>query len=115
MAVNPDHREFNAAAAVADETSVFHHYRRLIALRHSEPVVVHGDFTMLLADHPRVYAFTRCYEGTELFVLVNVSSLSVDVDLEDGWDATELLLGTHPGGRPGSLRPWEARIHRRAA
>ena len=32
--------------------SVFHHYRRLIELRHAEPAVVHGDFTMLLAGPP---------------------------------------------------------------
>ena len=34
---------------VADPDSVFHHYRRLIELRHAEPAVAHGDFTMLLA------------------------------------------------------------------
>ena len=44
---------------VADPDSVFHHYRRLIELRHDEPAVAHGDFTLLLPDHERVYAFTR--------------------------------------------------------
>ena len=34
LAVNPNHREINAEAARADPASVFHHYRRLIALRH---------------------------------------------------------------------------------
>ena len=44
---------------VADPESVFHHYRKLIALRHNEPAVVDGDFTMLLPDDERLYAFTR--------------------------------------------------------
>ena len=35
----------------------------LIELRHTEPVVVDGDFTMLLADDPHVYAFTRSLGG----------------------------------------------------
>ena len=59
IAVNPNHTEINAEAARADPDSVFHHYRRLIELRHAEPVVAHGDFTMLLPDDERVYAFTR--------------------------------------------------------
>src|SRR5919202_2730700 len=59
LAVNPNYVEVNAKAALADPDSVLHHYRRLIELRHSEPVVAHGDFTILLADDPRVYAYTR--------------------------------------------------------
>uniref|UniRef100_UPI0025EF015A flagellar hook-length control protein FliK n=1 Tax=uncultured Arthrobacter sp. TaxID=114050 RepID=UPI0025EF015A len=43
-------------------------YRRLIALRHAEPVVVDGDFTMLLPQDERVYAFTRSLAGTTLLV-----------------------------------------------
>ena len=43
--------------------SVFHHYRRLIELRHTEPAVAHGDFTMLLPDDEQVYAFTRRLGG----------------------------------------------------
>ncbi len=74
LPVNPDHSEVNAAAARANPASVYHHYRRLIALRHGEPAVVHGDFTMLLPDDERVYAFTRRYGGTVLLVVANLSS-----------------------------------------
>ena len=56
IAVNPNHSEINAREARADPGSVFHHYRRLIELRHDEPAVANGDFTMLLEDDPQVYA-----------------------------------------------------------
>jgi oligo-1,6-glucosidase len=115
LPVSPNHVEVNAAAARADVDSVFHHYRRLIELRHTEPVVVHGTFTMLLAKDPQVYAFTRSYEGAELLVLVNVGDDPTRVAVPDGWDGAELLLGTHPGGALGDLRPWEATVHRRGA
>ena len=55
----PRPRRVNAAAQRDDPDSVFAHYRRLVELRHTEPVVAHGDFTMLLPDHEQVYAFTR--------------------------------------------------------
>jgi len=115
IAVNPDFTEVNAQAAWADPDSVLHHYRRLIQLRHTDPAVVHGDFTMLLSESPQVYAFTRAWEQDELLVVVNVSSEPADVEVDAAWTGTELVLGTHPGGGPLRLRPWEARVHRRRA
>ena len=64
LSVNPNHTEINAAAQYDDPDSVFHHYRRLIELRHDEPAVAHGDFTMLVPDHEQLYAFTRTLDGT---------------------------------------------------
>jgi oligo-1,6-glucosidase len=110
--VNANYRTINAAEAVEDEDSVFHHYRRLIALRHTEPVVAHGDFTMLLPDDERVYAFTRRLGDDELLVLGNFSGEEAAVALDDL--GGELVLGNYEdAGEPGVLRPWEARILRR--
>jgi oligo-1,6-glucosidase len=114
--VNANHREINAAAQDGDDRSVLAHYRRLIALRHTEPAVALGDFTMLLAEHEQVYAFTRTLGTTSLLVLVNVSGDEQAVDLPDAdrWTGAELALGNLDGdpaaGDP--LRPWEARVHR---
>ncbi len=78
--------------------------------------MAHGDFTMLLAEHERVYAFTRRHAETELLVLANLSGEPAEVDLPPGWEAAELLLGNvEEPGRGGALAPWEARIHRRRA
>jgi len=118
LPANPNYREINAAAQRDDPDSVFHYYRRLIALRHTEPAVAHGDFTMLLPDDDTVYAFTRRYTDdrgeVELLVLGNFSGEEVRADV-DGWDGAELVLGNHPDDLddPGRLRPWEARVHRR--
>src|SRR5215203_1831616 len=110
--VNENFAEINAEAAVADPDSVFHHYRRLTALRHTEPVVAHGDFTMLMEDDERVYAFTRRLGDDELLVLGNFSGEDAAVDVE--YPGGELLLGNY--AEPGDqrvLRPWEARVLRR--
>ena len=114
LPVNPNYTEINAAAARADPDSVFHHYRRLIELRQTEPAVPYGDFTMLLPDDERVYAFTRSYQGVQLLVLANLSGAPSTVDVP-GWDGAELVLGTHGTGGTGTLAPWESRILRRAA
>jgi oligo-1,6-glucosidase len=118
IAVNPNHVEINAAAQLADPDSVLAHYRAVIALRHAEPTVAHGDFTMLLPDDPVVYAFTRHYGSTTLLVVANFSgdSAAAPVPGESDWVTAELVLGNYPSVDPAPslvLRPWEARIYRR--
>ncbi len=115
LPVNPNSSEINVAAQRDDPDSVLAHYRRLIGLRHDEPAVAHGDFTMLLPDDPAVYAFTRGWEGVELLVLCNVSSspAAVPVDGLASWADAALLLGTHGTAGTGTLQPWESRVLRR--
>ena len=120
IAVNPNYRTINAEAERADPASVFHYYRRLIALRHDDPVVQLGDFTMLLPEHPHVYAFTRSLNGTRMLVLGNFSGDDQKVDLAKHLARkTELVIGNYP--EPAQpldgtviLRPWEALVLRGA-
>ena len=113
LAVNPDHVEWNAAAQRDDPSSVLAHYRRLIALRHDEPVVALGDFTMLLPDSDDVYAFTRSLDGVTLLVVCNVSRTPHDLaPLLPRAVGAELVLGNLPVDDPAELRPWEARVLR---
>jgi oligo-1,6-glucosidase len=117
--VNPNYTEINAASAIADQDSVFHHYRRVIELRHTEPAVAHGDFHMLAAEHRTLYAYTRSHEGTQLLVVANFSSedLPLDAALPEisEWDDAQLVLGNleAPALVTAPLRAWEARILRR--
>ncbi len=119
ISVNPNHEEINAQAAFADDDSVFHHYRRLIELRRTEPAVAHGDFHMLLADHDQVYAFTRRHGTTELLLLANFSGEPVTIEVPDAdrWQAAELVLANYPidtaeNLRELTLRPFEACVYR---
>jgi oligo-1,6-glucosidase len=116
--VNPNHTEINAQAARADPDSVFHHYRRLHELRHDDPVVAQGSFTMLLEDDPQVYAFTRRLEDVELLVLANMSGepAAPRIPDADGWAGAEVLVPNvaEPARLPDArLQPWEALVLRR--
>lgn len=106
--------EINAAAAVADPDSVFHHYRKLIGLRHELPVVVEGRFELLLPDDEQVWAFTRTtLDGQALLVLANCSSATANVpaDAVPSIDGATLLLGTHGTTDGLDLAAWESRIY----
>jgi len=101
---------------------VFEHYRRLIALRHSDPVVTDGDFELLLPDHPSIWAFVRRGSAAELLVAANFSAdvVSVDLPVDTDWaDASVVLtnLGADDPLQPPpdlKLRPWESVVWRRA-
>jgi oligo-1,6-glucosidase len=111
--VNPNYVTINTAAAMADPDSVFHHFRKLIELRHELPVVAHGRFELLLPDHEKIWALTRTLEGQVLVMVANCSSESTTVpdgSLPD-LSSAQVLLATHPGGSSLDLAPWESCIY----
>jgi oligo-1,6-glucosidase len=119
LKLNPNYHEVNAAQALADPDSVFHYYRRLIALRKSNPVMVYGRYELILAEHPEIYAYTRTLDGDRLLVICNFSGhtpvFSLPSDI--AFSAAELVvanLGVPSGAdlRALPLRPWEARVYR---
>jgi oligo-1,6-glucosidase len=116
LAVNPNYPEINAEAERADPDSVFHHYRKLIRLRHDEPAVVDGDFTMLLPHDERLYAFTRRLGHTELLVVGNFTGETVRAEIEDAiaWEEAELLLTNVAAPTGLTLAPWQAVVYRRS-
>jgi oligo-1,6-glucosidase len=115
LPVNPNYVTINAAAAMADPDSVFHHFKRLIALRRELPVLVDGRFELLLPDHEQIWALSRTLENQLLLMLANCSSVPVTVPdgaLPDIGGA-QVLLATHPGAGSLDLAPWESRVYLR--
>lgn len=111
LPVTPNHGEVNAATALADPDSVFHHYRRLIALRHEREVVRHGRFALLLPDDERLFCYTRTLGGEVLLVVANWSSGPVALPASlPSRDGAELLLGTH-ASTADDLAGWESRVY----
>jgi oligo-1,6-glucosidase len=118
MPANPNAGTINAKLALADDDSVFHYYRRLIQLRHDMPVVVYGEFELLLEEDEQIFAYTRTFGGEQLLVLGNFSNDEVPIPLEDAadWNSQDLLIGNYPvtdGGMELTLRPWETRVYYR--
>jgi oligo-1,6-glucosidase len=117
--INPNYTEINAAQALADPGSVFHFYRKLIALRKAHPVIVYGAYALLLPDHPQVYAYLRTSAEERLLVICNFSAETPVFELPEEVAVTghEVLISNYavePAGdiRRFTLRPYEARVYR---
>ncbi|MBS4704692.1 alpha,alpha-phosphotrehalase [Aeromonas veronii] len=108
--------EINAEAALADQNSVFWHYRDLIALRKAHPIFTQGDYQELLTGHPQIWAYARRANGQTLLVVSNFYGEPVEfalpAELQSGQG--RLLLGNYPDSpaQPQSamLRPYESLI-----
>ena len=113
LPVNANKVEVNAAAAVADPDSVFHHYAQLVELRHRHPVIVDGRFDLLLPDDEQVWAFTRTLADETVLLLANCSSAPVTVSAGDVPELREatVLLATHAATDGLDLAPWESRVY----
>ena len=107
--VNPNYKEINAKAAVADPDSVFHYYQELIKLRHTLPIIVYGKFQGLLEDSETIYAYERHLDGQVLTVACNFTDQEQDCTLFDDL-AGEELISNYKTHKAGKLQPYEARV-----
>ncbi len=119
IAPNPNYREINVRQALADPDSVFHYYRRLIALRRAHAVIVYGDYELLLEADEEIFAYTRTLGGERLLVVLNFRSGTPTFVLPENvvFERHALLIGNYevsPAELPDrfTLRPYEARVYR---
>ena len=111
MRVNPNYTAINAEAALADPASVFYTYRKLIALRKTNPVFAAGDFTLLCPGDTQVFAYLRRGGGQTMLVAANLSGQDAAFAPPADFAAVPPALATQGAPEPGTLRPWEAAVY----
>ena len=112
IGVNPNYETINAEAQENDPDSVLCFYRRLIALRRELEIITEGDYTLLLADHPQVFAYQRSWQGQRLYVICSFSAQTFDAPEILPYCGGRLLLCNYaPDGDAQTLRPYEARVY----
>ncbi|WP_375055099.1 alpha-glucosidase [Zobellella sp. DQSA1] len=115
LKVNPNAEAINVAAQQGDPDSVLSFYRALIRLRKAAPALIYGDYRLLLAEHPQIYAYRRSLGNERWLVLVNLSDQPADCQLlEEALPAAGPQLANYPSAMAEGaiLRPFEARVYR---
>ncbi len=115
--MNPNTNEINVDQALADKTSVFYTYQKLIELRKEHDIITYGSFHLLLPNNPSLFVYKRKTEKEEWLVITNFSDnteklewTSCEVDGLDGkviianYDSQEL------GEQGMNVRPYEALV-----
>lgn len=115
MPVNPNYREINARAAMADPESVFHYYQKLIALRKQYPVIVYGSYQLLLEDSEELFAYIREYEGEKLLVVCSFTDKEVEFEIPKEFQGAQCLIANYENSYDSEkmvLKPYEAFVLR---
>ena len=114
LQVNKNYKTINAAAQVNDPDSVFAYYKKLIALRHTNEVMVNGVYDVLIPDHPQIYAYTRTLGDKQLLVLCNDSdtNAAIPAELQEKIHAAKnILIQNYKDPDESTLRPYEAVVY----
>lgn len=107
--VNPNYRTVNAKAEIENPDSVFHYYRKLIALRKRYEIIVYGTYELLLPEDERLFMYVRSLDGQKLLVVCNFSDRMVFWQVPDGFAGAKTLITNYPERIPGGqLLPYEA-------
>lgn len=114
LQVNKNYKTINAAAQVNDPDSVFAYYKKLIALRHTNEVMVDGVYDVLIPDHPQIYAYTRTLGDKQLLVLCNDSdtNAAIPAEIQEKIHAAKnILIQNYKDTDESTLRPYEAVVY----
>ena len=114
LQVNKNYKTINAAAQVNDPDSVFAYYKKLIALRHTNEVMVNGVYDVLIPDHPQIYAYTTTLGDKQLLVLCNDSdtNAAIPAEIQEKIHAAKnILIQNYKDTDESTLRPYEAVVY----
>ncbi|WP_210519943.1 glycoside hydrolase family 13 protein [Hymenobacter terricola] len=115
LKVNPNYLSINEAAEAKDSTSVLNHFRKATRLRRQHPVLVHGQYQLLDAANPHIYAYTRTLGPEKVLVVLNFSAEPRRWTVPSGLKTSnKLWLNNYAALQAGSpaltLQPWQALV-----
>ncbi|QED46133.1 glycoside hydrolase family 13 protein [Cytobacillus dafuensis] len=113
--MNHNTSRINADQALADPSSIFYTYQKLIRLRKEFDIITYGSFQLLMPDHPNLFVYKRQTEDEEWLIVTNFSKQTekmkwdeIDVQNKNG----KIMIAnyeTHQlDGDIMEVRPYEA-------
>lgn len=111
ISVNPNYKEINAKAETADPNSVFHYYKKLIALRKQTPIMVYGKYEPLFEESEDWFVYTRTLENEKLLIVCSFTDQETTFTVPEEFAGADLLISNMENAYDKdtvTLRPYEA-------
>ncbi len=111
IAVNPNYKEINAKAETKDPDSVFHYYKKLIALRKENPIMVYGKYEPLMEDSEELFVYTRTLDEQKLLVVTNFTDQDTAFTIPEEFTGAPCLISNMENDYGESniiIKPYEA-------
>jgi alpha-glucosidase len=96
LPIPPSASSDNVATEKQDPNSIFNAYKRLLALRRSEPALRDGSYQAVNEDDPNVFAYLRKTEGSTILVALNMSGEARTISIKGTHASTAAALYQSP-------------------
>ena len=95
LPVHENHSTVNVLHQENDQNSVLNHFRKMVALRKDNLLLVYGNYAIIQDDHPTIYAYSRTLEDQQMIILLNFSELESSISLPNFDHNKEVLINNY--------------------
>ena len=95
LPVHENHSTVNVLHQENDQNSVLNHFRKMVALRKDNLLLVYGNYEIIQDDHPTIYAYSRTLEDQQMIILLNFSELESSISLPNFDHIKEVLINNY--------------------
>lgn len=95
LPVQPNYKHINIEAALESDESIFYTYKELITLRKENPIIVWGDYELLLPEDETLFAYKRSYENKTWLVLANVSKETKELKMPENNSIERVIMSNY--------------------
>jgi len=95
LPVHENHSTVNVLDQENDQNSVLNHFRKMVALRKDNLLLVYGNYEIIQDDHPTIYAYSRTLEDQQMIILLNFSELESSISLPNFDYNKEVLINNY--------------------
>ncbi|MGX6444914.1 glycoside hydrolase family 13 protein [Neobacillus sp. K501] len=118
LGINPNYQEINVEAQKYDPDSILSFYKKLIQMRKDNPLFVYGNYDLLLANHPKLFVYTRSLGNKKAIVINNFSEATTRFRVPGNvlYNSSELVLNNYEVAdeklrKECTLKPYETRVY----
>jgi alpha-glucosidase len=107
--VNPNYKNINVAKQQEDKHSILTFYKDLIKLKKSDDLYTYGNFELVDADNPKVFAYTRTLNNKRALIVGNLSNKTSGLNIDITFDDSKIKLHNYNSAIDlTNLKPYEA-------
>lgn len=95
LPVHKNHTTVNVLNQENDQNSVLNHFRKMVALRKDNLLLVYGNYEIIQEEHPTIYAYSRTLEDQKMLILLNFSELESSIELSNYDLTTKVIINNY--------------------
>jgi alpha-glucosidase len=118
IGINLNYKYINVEDQINDKESILNFYKDMIRIRKNNPILIYGEYKLILENHDKIYAYIREINEEKFIIITNLSENKAQYKYENEILKYENLLISnyevlpHDDLKYLDLKPYEARMYK---